>query len=111
LWRVVNFKAVALEISEEVPCAYSVGTRWVIVASLLRGSWCRMCLLPSVVVDLSGVEQLLTYMLACTWGSSSDLLLSSDGSGSVGILTLLALLICFSILGWHIRRDDQDLAI
>jgi hypothetical protein len=66
LWRVVNFKAVVLEISEEVSCAYSVGTRWVIVASLLRGSWCRKCLLPSVVVDLSGFERLLTWPLACT---------------------------------------------
>jgi hypothetical protein len=38
-------------------------------------------------------------------------LLSSDNSSSIGILTLLALLICFSMLGWHIHRDDQDLAI
>jgi hypothetical protein len=68
-------------------------------------------LLPDVVVDLSGVERLLTWLLACTWGSSGDLLLSSDSSGSIGILTLLALLICFSMLGWHIHRDDQDLAI
>jgi hypothetical protein len=38
-------------------------------------------------------------------------LLSSDGSGSIGIFTLLTLLIYFSILQWYIRRDDQDLAI
>jgi hypothetical protein len=38
-------------------------------------------------------------------------LLSSDGSGSIGVLTLLALLVCFSILWWYIRRDGQDLAI
>jgi hypothetical protein len=77
------------------------------VASLLWGSWCRSCLLPDVGVDLSGVSRLLGY----TWGSSSDLLLSSDGSGSISVLTLLTLLVCFSILWWYIRRDRQDLAI
>jgi hypothetical protein len=111
LWRVVNFKTVMLEVPEEVSCTYSVGARWIIVASLLRGSRCHRCLLPDVVVDLSGVERLLTWLLACTRGSNSDLLLSSDSSGNVGVLTLLALLIYFSILRWYIRRDDQDLAI
>jgi hypothetical protein len=77
------------------------------VASLLWGSWCRSCLLPDVGVDLSGVSRLLGY----TWGSSSDLLLSSDGSGSISVLTLLTLLVCFSILRRYIRRDRQDLAI
>jgi hypothetical protein len=38
-------------------------------------------------------------------------LISSDNSSSVSVLTLLVLLICFSILRWYIRRDDQDLAI
>jgi hypothetical protein len=38
-------------------------------------------------------------------------LLSSDGSCSVIIFTLLTLLICFSILRRYIRKDDQDLAI
>jgi hypothetical protein len=38
-------------------------------------------------------------------------LLSSDGSGSIGVFTLLTLLICFSILRWYVRKDDQDLAI
>jgi hypothetical protein len=38
-------------------------------------------------------------------------LLSSDGSGSIGVLTFLTLLVCFSILWRYIRRDDQDLAI
>jgi hypothetical protein len=38
-------------------------------------------------------------------------LFSSDGSGSIGVLTLLTLFICFSILRWYVRRDDQDLAI
>jgi hypothetical protein len=77
------------------------------VASLLWGSWCRRCLLPDVGVDLSGVSRLLGY----TWGSSSDLVLSSDGSGSISVLTLLTLLVCFSILRRYIRRDSKDLAI
>jgi hypothetical protein len=38
-------------------------------------------------------------------------LLSADGSGSIGVFTLLTLLVCFSILWWYIRRDDQDLAV
>jgi hypothetical protein len=38
-------------------------------------------------------------------------LLSSDGSGSIGVFTLLTLLVCFSILWRHICKDDQDLAI
>jgi hypothetical protein len=38
-------------------------------------------------------------------------LLSSNSSGSVGVLTLLALFICLSILRWYICRDDQDLVI
>jgi hypothetical protein len=38
-------------------------------------------------------------------------LFSSDGSSSTGVFTLLTLLICFSILRWYIRRDDQDLPI
>jgi hypothetical protein len=38
-------------------------------------------------------------------------LLSSNNSGSVGVLVLLALLICLSILRWYTSRDDQDLAI
>jgi hypothetical protein len=38
-------------------------------------------------------------------------LLSSNSSGSIGVLALLALLIGFSILRWYIRRDDKDLAI
>jgi hypothetical protein len=33
-------------------------------------------------------------------------LLSPDGSGSIGVFTLLSLFVCFSILWWHIRRDD-----
>jgi hypothetical protein len=38
-------------------------------------------------------------------------LLSADGSSSIDVFTLLTLLICFSVLRWYIRRDDQDLAI
>jgi hypothetical protein len=45
----------------------------------------------------------------CTWGS--DLLLSSDSSGGVGVFTLLTLHVCFSFLWWYICKDDQDLAI
>jgi hypothetical protein len=37
--------------------------------------------------------------------------LSSNSSSSVGVITLLALLICLSILRWYICKDDQDLAI
>jgi hypothetical protein len=38
-------------------------------------------------------------------------LLSPDGSSSIGVFMLLMLLIYFSILRRHIRRDDQDLVI
>jgi hypothetical protein len=37
--------------------------------------------------------------------------LSPNGSSSIGIFTLLSLLVYFSILWWHVRREDQDLAI
>jgi hypothetical protein len=96
-----------LEFPEEVSRVQYVGTRWIIVAAMLWGSWCRRCLLPDVGVDLTGVSRLLS----CTWGSSSELLLLSNSSSSIGVLMLLMLLICFSILRWYIRRDDQDLAI
>jgi hypothetical protein len=33
-------------------------------------------------------------------------LLSPDGFGSIGVFTLLSLLVCFSILWWHFHRDD-----
>jgi hypothetical protein len=33
----------------------SVGARYIILASLLWGSWCHKCLLPDVGIDLSGV--------------------------------------------------------
>jgi hypothetical protein len=68
-------------------------------------------LLPGVIIDLSGVERLLTWLLACTWGNNDDLFLSSNTFDSVGVFPLLALLIYFSILGCYIRRDDQDLVI
>jgi hypothetical protein len=38
-------------------------------------------------------------------------LLSSNDSSSVGVLALLALFICLSILRWYVSRDDQDLTI
>jgi hypothetical protein len=96
-----------LEVPEEVSHTQSVGTRWIIMASLLWGSWCHRCLLPNVGVDLSNVG----WLVACTWGSGGKVLLSADGSGSIGVFTLLTLLVCFSILWWYIRRDDQDLAV
>jgi hypothetical protein len=77
------------------------------VASLLWGRWCHKCLLRGVGIDLSGVSRLK----ACTWGSGCDLLLLSNGTGSVGVFALLTLHICFSILRWYICRDGQDLAI
>jgi hypothetical protein len=107
LWRVVDFESIALKVPEEVSRTQSVGMRWIIMASLLQSSWCRRCLLPGVGIDLFGVSRLVAY----TWGSSSELLLLSDGSGSIGVLTLLTLFICFIILQWYVRRDDQDLAI
>jgi hypothetical protein len=85
----------------------SVNTRWIVAASLLRGSWCRGCLLPDVEVDLTSIS----WWVACTWGHNGELLLSPDGSGSFGDFTLLLLLVYFSILWWHVCRDDQDLAI
>jgi hypothetical protein len=107
LRRVVDFESIVLKVPEEVSRTQSVGMRWIIMASLLQSSWCRRCLLPGVGIDLSGVSRLLAY----TWGSSSELLLSSDSSGSIGVLTLLALLIGFPILRWYIHKDDQDLTI
>jgi hypothetical protein len=38
-------------------------------------------------------------------------LLSSDSSGSIGVLMLLPLLIGFPILRWYVQKNDQDLAI
>jgi hypothetical protein len=68
----------------------SVGTRWIIAASLLRGSWCRGCLLPDVDVDLTGISR----WLACNRGRNGELLLSSDSSGSIGVFTLFR---CLSV--------------
>jgi hypothetical protein len=87
------------------------------LASLLWGSWCHECLLRGIGVGLAGVGidlpgigiDLLDIDLsgvsrlkACTWGSSYDLLLSSDSSGGVGVFTLLTLRVYFSILRWYI---------
>jgi hypothetical protein len=111
LRRSVNFKAITLKVSEEVSGTYSVGAMLVVVTPLLRGGRCHRCLLPGVVIDLSGVGRLLTWLLTCTWDSGRKLLLSSNNSGSIGVLVLLALLIGLSILRWYTSRDDQDLAI
>jgi hypothetical protein len=107
LRRVVDFESIALEVPEVISRTQSTGTKWFIMASLLWCSWCRRCLLPNVSVDLSSVSWLLAY----TWDGDSELLLSSDSSGSVGVFTLLTLLICFSVLRRYIHGDDQDLAI
>jgi hypothetical protein len=63
--------------------------------------------LPGIVIDLPGVEWLLTY----TWDNSIEFLLPLNSSGSVDVLALLALFICLSILRWYACRDDQELSI
>jgi hypothetical protein len=63
--------------------------------------------LPDVDVNLTGIS----WWLACNWGRNGELLLSQDGSGSVGVFTLLSLFICFSILWWYVCGGSQDLAI
>jgi hypothetical protein len=68
LWRIVNFVSMTLEVPGEISRTRSVGTRWIIVASLLWGSWCRRCLLPDVGIDLTGVSRLL----ACTWAATTS---------------------------------------
>jgi hypothetical protein len=50
--------SVALEVPEEISRTYSVGTRWIVMASLLWGRWYHKCLLLGVGVDLSGVNRL-----------------------------------------------------
>jgi hypothetical protein len=67
--------------------------------------------LPNFVVELPGVEWLLTWLLTCTWDNSSEFLLLMNSSGSVGVLSLMALFVCFSVLRCYLHRDDQDLAI
>jgi hypothetical protein len=44
-----------LEVPEEISCTQSVGTRWIILASLVWSSWCHKCLLLCVDVGLSGI--------------------------------------------------------
>jgi hypothetical protein len=62
---------------------------------------------PDVVVALLGVA----YVLTCSWGGCREFLLSKSSSVGVGVLTLHALFICLSVLGWYICGDDQDLVI
>jgi hypothetical protein len=85
-----------------------IRTRLIVLLARLRSGSCRGCLLVGVVVDLPGVDWLLIWLLTCSWDSSSEFLLPTNSSGSVGVLSLLALFVYFSILRWYIRRDDQD---
>jgi hypothetical protein len=105
LRRVVDFEAIPLKVPQEVSGTQAIRTRFIASLAWLRGSW--RCLLPDVVVDLPGVDWLLIYSLS----NCNEFLLLTNSSGSVGVLALLALFICFSVLRWYIRRDDQDLAI
>jgi hypothetical protein len=105
LRRVVDFEAIPLKVPLEVSGTQAIRTRFIALLAWLRGGW--WCLHLDVVVDLPGVGYLLTY----GWGSCNEFLLSTSSSGDVSVLVLLALFICFSILRWYIRRDDQDLAI
>jgi hypothetical protein len=73
--------------------------RFIALLAWLRGGWCRGCLLHDVVIDLPGVDWLLTY----SWGSCSEFLLPRNNSGGFDILALLALFIRFSVLRWYIR--------
>jgi hypothetical protein len=100
LWRVVDFKTISLKVPQEVSGVQAIHTRLIVLLSWLRGGWCRVCL-------LAGVDWLLT----CSWDNSGEFLLLTNSSGGVGVLSLLALFVCFSILRWYIHRDDQDLAI
>jgi hypothetical protein len=108
---VVDFEAVAFKVPEEVSCTQSIGTRWIVMVSLLRGSWCCRYLLTGVVIGLSGINWLLNLLLTYTWGRSSELLLSPNSAGSVGVLVFLTLFIGLSILWWYVCGNDQDLAI
>jgi hypothetical protein len=111
LRRVVDFKAISLEVPQEVSGVQAIRTSLIVLLTWLRGGWCRECLFPDVAVDLPCVDWLLAWLLACSWDSSNELLLPTNSSGGVGVLALLALFICFSVLRWYIRRDDQDLVI
>jgi hypothetical protein len=62
---------------------------------------------PDVVAALPGITCVLTY----GWGSCNEFLLPMSSSIGMGVLMLHVLFICFSILRWYIRREDQDLAI
>jgi hypothetical protein len=66
LGGVVDFEAVAFNVTEEVSCTQSVGARWIVMASLLRGSWCCRYLLANVVIGLFDVNRLLNWLLTCT---------------------------------------------
>jgi hypothetical protein len=97
---------VLLKVPQEVSGVQVASSRLMLLM-LLMGRWSCRCLHPDVVVALSGVACVLT----CSRGSCSMLLLPACSFIGVGVLALHALFICFSILRWYIRRDDQDLAI
>jgi hypothetical protein len=107
LRRVVDFETISLKVPQEVSGAQAICMRLIVLPLLLRGTWCRGYLLPDIVVDLPGVDWLLT---SC-WDNNNELLLATDSSSGVGIFALLALFICFSVLRWYVCGDDQDLAI
>jgi hypothetical protein len=74
---------------------------------LLMVCWSCRCLHSDVVVALPSIACVLTS----GWGRCSEFLLPTSSFVGVGVLTLYVLLICLSILGWYICRNDQDLTI
>jgi hypothetical protein len=99
----IDFEAITLKVPQEVSSTQAVRTRF----TPLRVCWCRGCLLPDVVVALPNIGYVLTY----DWSSCSEFLLPTSSSCGIGVLALYALFVCFSVLRWYVRRDNQDLAI
>jgi hypothetical protein len=99
----IDFEAITLKVPPEVSGTQVVHTRF----TLLRVCWCRGCLLPDVVVVLPNIGCVLTY----DWSSCSEFLLPTSSPGGIGVLALYVLFVCFSVLMWYIRRDNQDLSI
>jgi hypothetical protein len=71
---------------------------------LLRGSSCRGRLLPDVDVDLTGIS----WWLACNWGRNGELLLSSNGSGSIGVFTLVVVRLFLHLVVVRPRRRPRS---
>jgi hypothetical protein len=103
LRRIVDFKAIVLKVPQEVS-----GTQvaWMTFMVLVI-CWSYGSLFPDVVVALPSIS----CVLACDWSSCSEFLLPTSSHVGVGVFTLLALCICFSILRWSIHRDNQDLTV